>query len=160
MVHGSLRVQTPTPTFENYLPATQPGAATAKILGLNQEAVICQERLQGFFGGALEESEQGGRQVSEQESAIHRRASIENSVVQQTDKDDFPPSPSDHQSILVSLSSRCLRRGTVCEGPHLKRIKYYGSSDKPLGKFLKDSLFNIVSLLSVGRYDQSIHFQF
>ncbi|XP_024395699.1 1-phosphatidylinositol-3-phosphate 5-kinase FAB1B isoform X2 [Physcomitrium patens] len=60
-------------------------------------------------------------------------------------KDDFPPPLADHQSILVSLSSRCLRKGSVCERPHLKRIKYYGSSDKPLGKFLKDSLFNVSS---------------
>ncbi|GLT59993.1 hypothetical protein SLA2020_327840 [Shorea laevis] len=54
----------------------------------------------------------------------------------------FPPSPSDHQSILVSLSSRCVWKGTVCERSHLFRIKYYGSFDKPLGRFLWDHLFD------------------
>lgn len=59
-------------------------------------------------------------------------------------KEEFPPSPSDHQSILVSLSSRCVWKGTVCERSHLFRIKYYGSFDKPLGRFLRDHLFDQV----------------
>ncbi|KAI3684120.1 hypothetical protein L6452_33339 [Arctium lappa] len=57
-------------------------------------------------------------------------------------KEEFPPTPSDHQSILVSLSSRCVRKGTVCERSHLFRIKYYGNFDKPLGRFLRDNLFD------------------
>ncbi|OAY62716.1 1-phosphatidylinositol-3-phosphate 5-kinase FAB1B [Ananas comosus] len=57
-------------------------------------------------------------------------------------KEDVPPSPSDHPSILVSLSSRCAWKGTVCEHAHLFRIKYYGSFDKPLGRFLRDHLFD------------------
>jgi len=59
-------------------------------------------------------------------------------------KEEFPPSPSDHLSILVSLSSRCVWKGTVCERSHLFRIKYYGSFDKPLGRFLRDHLFDQV----------------
>ncbi|GKB43243.1 1-phosphatidylinositol-3-phosphate 5-kinase FAB1B-like protein [Tanacetum coccineum] len=59
-----------------------------------------------------------------------------------TPKEEFPPSPSDHQSILVSLSSRCVWKGTVCERSHLFRIKYYGNFDKPLGRFLRDDLFD------------------
>ncbi|KAI3716390.1 hypothetical protein L6452_23707 [Arctium lappa] len=59
-----------------------------------------------------------------------------------TSKEEFPPSPSDHQSILVSLSSRCVWKGTVCERSHLFRIKYYGNFDKPLGRFLRDDLFD------------------
>ncbi|KAL0396947.1 UNVERIFIED_CONTAM: 1-phosphatidylinositol-3-phosphate 5-kinase FAB1B [Sesamum calycinum] len=61
---------------------------------------------------------------------------------QYTLKEDFPPSPADHQSILVSLSSRCVWKGTVCERSHLFRIKYYGNFDKPLGRFLRDHLFD------------------
>ncbi|KAL5698578.1 1-phosphatidylinositol-3-phosphate 5-kinase [Ranunculus cassubicifolius] len=57
-------------------------------------------------------------------------------------KEEFPPSPSDHQSILVSLSTRCVWKGTVCERSHLFRIKYYGSFDKPLGRYLRDHLFD------------------
>lgn len=63
-------------------------------------------------------------------------------------KEEFPPSPSDHQSILVSLSTRCVWKGTVCERSHLCRIKYYGSFDKPLGRFLRDHLFDQVFLRS------------
>ncbi|KAK1314676.1 1-phosphatidylinositol-3-phosphate 5-kinase FAB1B [Acorus calamus] len=58
------------------------------------------------------------------------------------EKEEFPPSPSDHQSILVSLSTRCVWKGTVCERAQLFRIKYYGSFDKPLGRFLQDHLFD------------------
>ncbi|XP_027333448.1 1-phosphatidylinositol-3-phosphate 5-kinase FAB1A isoform X2 [Abrus precatorius] len=57
-------------------------------------------------------------------------------------KEDFLPSTSDHQSILVFLSTRCVWKGTVCERSHLVRIKYYGSSDKPLGRFLRDQLLD------------------
>ncbi|KAK4764732.1 hypothetical protein SAY86_025822 [Trapa natans] len=57
-------------------------------------------------------------------------------------QDEFPPSPSEHRSILVSLSSRCVWKGTVCERSHLFRIKYYGNFDKPLGRFLRDHLFD------------------
>lgn len=63
-------------------------------------------------------------------------------------KEEFPPSPSDHQSILVSLSSRCVWKGTVCERSHLFRIKYYGNFDKPLGRYLRDNLFDQVNLSS------------
>lgn len=65
-----------------------------------------------------------------------------------TMNEEFPPSPADHQSILVSLSSRCVWKGTVCERSHLFRIKYYGSFDKPLGRFLRDHLFDQVNFYS------------
>eukprot|EP00250_Pteridium_aquilinum_P001811 c12023_g1_i2 orf=2594-6202(-) len=73
--------------------------------------------------------------------------------------EEFPPSPSDHQSILVSFSSSCLRKGMVCERGLLFRIKYYGSFDKPLGKFLKDNVFdhhNVCGLCEETR-DAHIH---
>ncbi|KAK5792442.1 1-phosphatidylinositol-3-phosphate 5-kinase FAB1B-like [Gossypium arboreum] len=57
-------------------------------------------------------------------------------------EEEFPPSPKDNQSILVSLSSRSVWKGTVCEKPHLFRIKYYGSFDKPLGRVLRDDLLD------------------
>lgn len=52
------------------------------------------------------------------------------------------PSRSDYPSILVSLSRRCILKGTVCERNQISRIKYYGSFDMSLGKFLRDKLFN------------------
>ena len=80
-------------------------------------------------------------------------------------KEDFPPSPSDHQSILVSLSTRCVWKGTVCERAHLFRIKYYGSFDKPLGRFLRDHLFDQVPFdplscaycLAISRTNDHLH---
>ena len=50
-----------------------------------------------------------------------------------------------HQSILVSFSSRCVLKGTVCERSRLLRIKFYGSFDKPLGRYLRDDLFDQVT---------------
>ncbi|KDP38042.1 hypothetical protein JCGZ_04685 [Jatropha curcas] len=50
-----------------------------------------------------------------------------------------------NQSILVSFSSRCVAKGTVCERSRLLRIKFYGSFDKPLGRYLRDDLFDQAS---------------
>uniref|UniRef100_A0A6N2N5B8 Uncharacterized protein n=1 Tax=Salix viminalis TaxID=40686 RepID=A0A6N2N5B8_SALVM len=47
-----------------------------------------------------------------------------------------------YQSILVSFSSRCVLKGTVCERSRLLRIKFYGNFDKPLGRYLRDDLFD------------------
>ncbi|KAG4144459.1 hypothetical protein ERO13_D05G038200v2 [Gossypium hirsutum] len=74
--------------------------------------------------------------------ASSKQEPINNNEEAGSSKDEFSPSPSDHQSILVSLSTRCVLKGTVCERSHLFRIKYYGSFDKPLGRFLQDHLFD------------------
>ncbi|CAN6675494.1 unnamed protein product [Malus baccata var. baccata] len=50
-----------------------------------------------------------------------------------------------HQSILVSFSSYCVLKGTVCERSQLLRIKFYGCFDKPLGRYLRDDLFDQTS---------------
>ncbi|KAM1520668.1 hypothetical protein ACFX10_011018 [Malus domestica] len=50
-----------------------------------------------------------------------------------------------HQSILVSFSSHCVLKGTVCERSRLLRIKFYGCFDKPLGRYLRDDLFDQTS---------------
>ncbi|XP_050937427.1 1-phosphatidylinositol-3-phosphate 5-kinase FAB1B-like isoform X2 [Cucumis melo] len=63
-------------------------------------------------------------------------------VTTKSSREDFPLSPSDQQNILVSLSTRCVWKGTICDRAHLLRIKYYGSFDKPLGRFLRDNLFD------------------
>ncbi|KAJ4974799.1 hypothetical protein NE237_007973 [Protea cynaroides] len=55
---------------------------------------------------------------------------------------EYFSAPDNHQSILVSLSSRCVLKGTVCERSQLLRIKFYGSFDKPLGRFLRNDLFD------------------
>ncbi|CAL5081388.1 unnamed protein product [Urochloa decumbens] len=47
-----------------------------------------------------------------------------------------------NQSILVSLSSTCIPKSLACERSHLLRIKFYGSFDKPLGRYLREDLFD------------------
>ncbi|GMI94948.1 FORMS APLOID AND BINUCLEATE CELLS 1B [Hibiscus trionum] len=76
------------------------------------------------------------------ELAFSKQGTGNNNEEVGSSKEEFPPSPSDHQSILVSLSTRCVWKGSVCERSLLFRIKYYGSFDKPLGRFLRDHLFD------------------
>ena len=47
----------------------------------------------------------------------------------------------------VSFSSRCVLKGTVCERSRLMRIRFYGCFDKPLGRYLRDDLFDQVILI-------------
>lgn len=54
-----------------------------------------------------------------------------------------------HQSILVSFSSHCMVNGTVCERSRLLRLKFYGPSDKPLGRYLRDDLFDQVNFVVI-----------
>lgn len=82
------------------------------------------------------------------ESTITRDQSFSRHEQMDSSKGDFLPSASsDHQSILVSASTRCVWKGSVCERAHLLRIKYYGSFDKPLGRFLRDNLFDQVPFI-------------
>ncbi|XP_076921331.1 putative 1-phosphatidylinositol-3-phosphate 5-kinase FAB1C [Bidens hawaiensis] len=62
-----------------------------------------------------------------------------------------------HQSILVSFSSHCVLNGTVCERSRLLRIKFYGSFDKPLGRYLQDDLFDQTSLCSFCKEPAEAH---
>lgn len=48
------------------------------------------------------------------------------------------------QSILVSFSSNCILNGSVCERSRLLRVKFYGPSDKPLGRYLREDLLDEV----------------
>ncbi|KAG0585739.1 hypothetical protein M758_2G033500 [Ceratodon purpureus] len=75
---------------------------------------------------------------------ISQRGSSDNLDTQQfvDFTEEFPQSSPDHQSIVVSTSSRTMSKGNVCEKPQLKRIKYYGPSDKPMGMFLREFLGN------------------
>ena len=57
---------------------------------------------------------------------------------------DYLAATESQQSILVSFSSRCVSKGTLCERSRLLRIRFYGSFDKPLGRYLCDDLFDQV----------------
>lgn len=52
------------------------------------------------------------------------------------------------QSILVSLSVACPLRGIVCKQSQLFRIKFYGTFDKPLGRYFREDLFVQVAPVS------------
>ncbi|KAL3654471.1 hypothetical protein CASFOL_004152 [Castilleja foliolosa] len=60
----------------------------------------------------------------------------------QTDDSEYYSANETHQSILVSFSSHCVTNGIVCERSRLIRLKFYGHSDKPLGRYLRDDLFD------------------
>ncbi|XP_023520487.1 1-phosphatidylinositol-3-phosphate 5-kinase FAB1B-like isoform X1 [Cucurbita pepo subsp. pepo] len=84
----------------------------------------------------------GNTQASNGSTSQRPESSSTNLVTTKSSKEDFPLSPSDQQNILVSLSTRCVWKGTICDRAHLLRIKYYGSFDEPLGRFLRDRLFD------------------
>lgn len=54
------------------------------------------------------------------------------------------------QSILVSFSSHCILNGSVCERSRLLRVRFYGPSDKPLGRYLREDLFDEVCCFFFG----------
>lgn len=125
----------------NYLPANKLvsfRSLESNILSNAQtdQSSIIGNRLESPYGSSLQQDDRN----NSEEPGVLKEASGPL-------KEEFPPSPSDHQSILVSLSSRCVWKGTVCERSHLFRIKYYGNFDKPLGRFLRDHLFDQVSSL-------------
>jgi len=57
---------------------------------------------------------------------------------------DYFAAAESQRSILVSFSSHCVSKGALCERSRLLRIRFYGSFDKPLGKYLHDDLFDQV----------------
>ncbi|KAL9246272.1 hypothetical protein vseg_019828 [Gypsophila vaccaria] len=59
---------------------------------------------------------------------------------------DYLAATDNQQNILVSYSSRCVSKGTLCERSRLLRIRFYGSFDKPLGRYLRDDLFDQASV--------------
>ena len=79
-----------------------------------------------------------------QPGEIHELAKPEQADENEVSSEYFSGTDS-HHSILVSFSSRCVLKGTVCERSRLMRIKFYGRFDKPLGRYLRDDLFDQVS---------------
>ncbi|XP_072978233.1 putative 1-phosphatidylinositol-3-phosphate 5-kinase FAB1C [Typha angustifolia] len=80
------------------------------------------------------------------ENQWHYRSDDERKREDLEDQNDFSceyfSTADNQQSILVSVSSTSVIKGTVCEHSQLFRIKFYGSFDKPLGRFLRDDLFD------------------
>ncbi|XP_010937259.1 1-phosphatidylinositol-3-phosphate 5-kinase FAB1B [Elaeis guineensis] len=127
----------------------------AETFGPDDPAIEHDSVVPGSCNDSLETSERSGvmadteiksSNMVEKQAGSFSLATLCQDIDQRPDntsiKEEFPPSPSDHQSILVSLSTRCVWKGTVCERSHLFRIKYYGNFDKPLGRYLRDHLFD------------------
>ncbi|XP_021864609.1 putative 1-phosphatidylinositol-3-phosphate 5-kinase FAB1C isoform X2 [Spinacia oleracea] len=72
---------------------------------------------------------------------------------------DYLVATESQQSILVSFSSRCVAKGTLCERSRLLRIKFYGSFDKPLGRYLCDDLFHQASVCRSCKEPVAAHVQ-
>ncbi|KAK9091702.1 hypothetical protein Sjap_024879 [Stephania japonica] len=90
-------------------------------------------------GHEEEDTLTNGRQIGEAREMITGRVDDEEIST------EYFSTVENHQSILVSFSSRCVLKGVVCERSQLLRIKFYGSFDKPLGKYLHDDLFDQTS---------------
>lgn len=119
------------------------------------EMMLNNDHISDSFGTFEPSVQEGNNHIKAVGLASHQGANPEPPIVKNDNynnddddmlhsKEDFPASTSDHQSILVFLSTRCVWKGTVCERSHLVRIKYYATSDKPLGRFLRDRLFDQV----------------
>ncbi|KAL8161264.1 hypothetical protein V2J09_012753 [Rumex salicifolius] len=80
-------------------------------------------------------------------------------ISEQVSNEYFPAADS-HESILVSFSNHCVMKGTVCERSRLLRIKFYGSFDKPLGRYLRDDLFDPASYCQSCKEPVEAHVQY
>lgn len=84
-------------------------------------------------GGTHQEALQAGAAAEVEKSLGNEENEVAGEYFSATDT---------NQSILVSFSSRCVLKGTLCERSRLLRIKFYGCFDKPLGRYLRDDLFD------------------
>ncbi|XP_060214639.1 putative 1-phosphatidylinositol-3-phosphate 5-kinase FAB1C isoform X1 [Lycium barbarum] len=95
-----------------------------------------------------EQTNEGSLETSGQEESQPRELG-ELTKLERSDEteasNEFYSAADSRQSILVSFSSRCVLNGTVCVRSRLLRIKFYGSFDKPLGRYLQDDLFGQIS---------------
>ncbi|KAK8959982.1 putative 1-phosphatidylinositol-3-phosphate 5-kinase FAB1C [Platanthera guangdongensis] len=98
--------------------------------------------------------------ISDKRSVATHKNLITDEQAGQNDFFEVPEeffSTGDSQSILVSFSSSCIPKGVVCERSQLFRIKFYGSFDKPLGKYLRDDLFDQTSTCRLCNEPVEVH---
>ncbi|ONL98755.1 1-phosphatidylinositol-3-phosphate 5-kinase FAB1B [Zea mays] len=135
---GSMRLHGKTVTIDSTSTASHYHQSTVKA----STNINVNESLEGPYALA------NVKTINENNSIVVQPVSTAAVQYQETSQGDDSTSnkdevvPSDHQSILVSLSTRCVWKGTICERSQLLRIKYYGNFDKPLGRFLRDYLFD------------------
>ncbi|KAL6605816.1 hypothetical protein ACP70R_041469 [Stipagrostis hirtigluma subsp. patula] len=89
-----------------------------------------------IVGGILrvEDLDNGWHQISDEDRVVAIYDHNEN-------HNEYFPTSDNPQSILVSLSIACPLRGIVCKQSQLFRIKFYGTFDKPLGRYFQEDIF-------------------
>ncbi|KAL8052963.1 hypothetical protein ABFS82_05G040000 [Erythranthe guttata] len=97
-----------------------------------------------FFADVSKMTSDNSKQEENDDASIAADEINEASELATVEKSDDSDEGSsvNNKSILVSLSSHCTLNGTVCERSRLLRLKFYGPSDKPLGRYLRDDLFD------------------
>ncbi|KAF3630147.1 putative 1-phosphatidylinositol-3-phosphate 5-kinase FAB1C [Capsicum annuum] len=141
----------PASLVEHHYPPFKSPPTLDDSVGRNVLSTACLENLPLFLTHVPVESveikshnsEESGVTLGQGESQL--RESPELSKLEISDEiepsNELYSAADSHQSILVSFSSRRILNGSVCERSRLLRIKFYGSFDKPLGRYLQDDLF-------------------
>lgn len=103
-----------------------------------------QEITQAIMPRSSSVSDKNGESPVMEDNGAHSTTSIV--IKEKYVDDDQADDALDSHSILILMSSQCTEKQVICEQSHLTRIKYYGSFDVSLGRYLQDILQNQVTL--------------
>ncbi|KAG0460976.1 hypothetical protein HPP92_020986 [Vanilla planifolia] len=137
---------------ENLMIADAAIGKTSRLLCLRQTAseiprksASCENTFLGNPEGVIQDIE--GRDKRNLAAYKHMKVATDE-LVDRADGFDLNEkyhSAANNQSIILSLSSTCVHKETVCKFPQLIRIKFYANGDKPLGRYLLEDLFDKTS---------------
>ncbi|CAD6246305.1 unnamed protein product [Miscanthus lutarioriparius] len=99
-----------------------------------------QEITQAIMPSSSSVSGKNGESLVMEDNGAHSTTSIV--IKEKYVDDDQADDALDSHSILILMSSQCTEKQVICEQSHLTRIKYYGSFDVSLGRYLQDILQN------------------
>ncbi|XP_066330548.1 putative 1-phosphatidylinositol-3-phosphate 5-kinase FAB1D isoform X2 [Miscanthus floridulus] len=99
-----------------------------------------QEITQAIMPSSSSVSGKNGESPVMEDNGAHSTTSIV--IKEKYVDDDQTDDALDSHSILILMSSQCTEKQVICEQSHLTRIKYYGSFDVSLGRYLQDILQN------------------
>ena len=103
-----------------------------------------QEITQAIMPSSSSVSDKNGESPVMEDNGAHSTTSIV--IKEKYVDDDQADDALDSHSILILMSSQCTEKQVICEQSHLTRIKYYGSFDVSLGRYLQNILQNQVTL--------------
>jgi 1-phosphatidylinositol-3-phosphate 5-kinase len=102
-----------------------------------------QEITRAIMPGSSSVSDKSGESPVMEDNEAHTTSIV---IKEKYVDDDQADDALDSHSILILMSSQCTEKQVICEQSHLTRIKYYGSFDVSLGRYLQDILQNQVTL--------------